>query len=57
MALKTQRQMSGFFGIWCVSLVEVTMQNLRLIFLIEADLGIFLRYCDNEIDKLSLRTS
>ena len=36
--LSTQRQISDFFGIWCVSLVEVTINNFRLFFLIETDL-------------------
>ena len=31
--LKTQRQLSDFFGIWRVPLVEVTVVNLRLPFL------------------------
>ena len=32
--------------IWCLSLVEVTVQNLRLFFVIETDFKSFLRYCD-----------
>ena len=44
--LKTQRQISDFFSIWCVSLIEVTMQNFRLPFLIETGLKRFFRYCD-----------
>ena len=45
-----------FFGIWCVSLVEITTQNFRLLFLRETD---FLKFfeniatnCNNEINKL-----
>ena len=33
-----------FFCIWCVSLIEVTVQNFRLFFLIETDLKCFLMY-------------
>ena len=32
--------------IWCVSLVEVTVQNFRLLFVIGTDFKSFLRYCD-----------
>ena len=44
--LKTQRQISKFFGIWCVSFIEVAVQNFRLLFLVETFLKSFLRYCD-----------
>ena len=30
--LKTQRQISDFFGVCCKSLSEVTVQNFRLLF-------------------------
>ena len=42
MMLKSQGQISGFLFLY-VPLVEVTVQNFRLLFLIETD---FLRYCD-----------
>ena len=35
-----------FFGIYCESLVEATVQNFRLLFLTGIDLKSFLRYCD-----------
>ena len=50
---KTHWQISGFFGIKCVSLVEVTVQNFRLLFLRETDKSITTN-CDNEINKLLL---
>ena len=46
-----------FYGIWCESLVEVTVQNFRLLFLTETDLKTFpgiTTTSDNEINKLSL---
>ena len=36
-----------FFGIWCETLVEVTVQNFRLLFLTETDLKSFSRNYDN----------
>ena len=35
-----------FFVIWCESLVKVTVQNFRLLFLTETDLNSFFMYCD-----------
>ena len=35
-----------FFGICCISLVEVTEKNFRLLFPRKADVQSYLRYCD-----------
>ena len=43
--LKTQRQISDFL-VFGVSLVEVTVQNFRLLLLVETDLKRFFSYCD-----------
>ena len=49
-SLKSLRQISDFYGIWRESLVEVTVQNFRLLFLTETDFfkknKSFLRCCD-----------
>ena len=47
-----------FFDVWCESLLKVTVQNFRLLFLTETDLKSFFEgiatNCNNELNKLSL---